>query len=126
MRADARTRAMPRAGAVTTLLCIRIPVDRLSTTQLVRVGAVGVVAPGAATCIGLALDLYSQPGAQVVYVVFAAIAARAAGLEAGLLTGLLSIPPFIYFFLNNPEEFDVTASEVVSLIVLALGVVLVS
>ena len=84
------------------------------------------VAAGIATGIGLGLDLQTKPGAQVVYVVFAAVAASVAGFEAGLLAGLLSFPAFIYFFLNRPEAFAVSTSQVVSLLVLGLGVALVS
>lgn len=100
-------------------------VHRLITTRLVRAGTVAVFAAGAATGISLALDLETKPGAQVVYLVFAALAASLAGLAAGLLAGLLSFVPFVYFFLNEPDAFAVTGPQVVSLVLLALGFVLI-
>src|SRR6516164_761225 len=84
------------------------------------------VATGIATGIALALDLQSKPGAQVVYVVFAAAAASLFGFECGLLAGVLAFPAFIYFFLNRPEAFSVDSSQIVSLIVLGLGIALVA
>ena len=98
---------------------------RLHLDRLVLGVSTAFVAAGIATGIGLALDLQTKPGAQVVYVVFAAAAASVAGFEAGILAGLLAFPAFVYFFLNRPEAFDVKSSQSVSLIVLGLGVVLV-
>src|SRR5262249_7039455 len=81
---------------------------------------------GIATGVGIALELDRKPGAQVVYVVAAAAAAAVGGLFAGLMAGAVSFPLFIYFFLHRPRAFDVSSSQVVSLVVLCLGFVLVS
>ena len=84
--------------------------------RLVLAVCAAFVAAGAATGIGLALDLETKPGAQVVYVVFAAAAASLAGLGAGLLAGLLAYPAFIFFFLNRSHSVEVKSSQIVSLI----------
>ena len=96
-------------------------VERLEENRLLRGVVAALVAVGIATGIGIALDLDAKPGAQVVYVAAAAAAAAVAGLWSGLFAGALSIPLFIYFFLNNPRDFDVSASRVTSVVVLALG-----
>ncbi|HEY8108017.1 MAG TPA: GAF domain-containing protein, partial [Gaiellaceae bacterium] len=99
---------------------------RLRPNRVVLGVCTAFVAAGIATGISLGLDLQTKPGAQVVYVVFAAAAASIAGFECGLLAGLLAYPAFIYFFLNRPEAFDVKSSQIVSLLVLGLGVALVA
>jgi GAF domain-containing protein/anti-sigma regulatory factor (Ser/Thr protein kinase) len=99
---------------------------RLGTNRLLLGACVALAAPGIATGLCLALDLGAKPGAQVVYVVLAAAAAGVAGLAAGLAAGALSLVPFVYFFLNEPDAFALRASQVVSLLVLAAGAVLVS
>ncbi len=98
---------------------------RLRTNRLLLGACAALVAPGIATGLGLALDLDTKPGAQVVYVVLAAAAAGVAGLAAGLAAGALSFVPFIYFFLNGRFAFAVADSQVVSLLVLGAGVALV-
>jgi GAF domain-containing protein/anti-sigma regulatory factor (Ser/Thr protein kinase)/PAS domain-containing protein len=94
--------------------------------RLVLVVCAAFVAAGAATGVGLALDLETKPGAQVLYVVFAAAAASLAGFGAGLLAGLLAYPAFIFFFLNRSHSVDIKSSQIVPLIVLGLGEVLVA
>jgi len=98
---------------------------RLRTNRALLAACSALVAVGIATGIGLALDLHTKPGAQVLYVVFAAAAASVAGLGAGLLAGALAFPLFIWFFLNRPDTFAVKSSQVVSLLLLGLGEALV-
>jgi GAF domain-containing protein/anti-sigma regulatory factor (Ser/Thr protein kinase)/PAS domain-containing protein len=98
---------------------------RPRSNRLVFAVCTAVVATGIATGIGLALDLQTKPGAQVVYVVFVAAAMSVAGLEAGIVAGLLSFPAFIYFFLNDPRALQVDTAQIVSLFVLGLGEALV-
>ncbi len=99
----------------------RLRANRIPLTAFVALAAAGI-----ATGLSLALGLETHLGAQVVYVVLAAAAAVVAGLAAGLAAGALSLVPFVYFFLNRPDAFDVDPPQVVSLLVLVAGVVLVS
>ncbi len=99
---------------------------RLRANRILLTAFVALAAAGIATGLSLALGLETHPGAQVVYVVLAAAAAVVAGLAAGLAAGALSLVPFVYFFLNRPDAFDVDPPQVVSLLVLVAGVVLVS
>jgi GAF domain-containing protein/anti-sigma regulatory factor (Ser/Thr protein kinase) len=101
-------------------------VDRLRTNRFLLGGLAALAAAGIATGIGIALDLDAKPGAQVLYVVFAAAAAAVGGLWSGLFAGAVSFPLFIYFFLNRPWAFDVPASRITSLFVLGIGCALVS
>src|SRR5262245_24953569 len=78
-------------------------VDRLQANRYLRGGLAALAAAGIATGIGVALDLNTKPGAQVLYVVFAAAAAAVGGLWSGLFAGAISFPLFIYFFLNRPR-----------------------
>jgi len=100
--------------------------DRLRTNRALTGLCAALIASGIATGIGVALDLNSKPGAQVVYVVFAAAAAAVGGFAAGLLAGAFSVPLFIYFFLNKPDAFHVPSSRITSLLVLGVGFVIVS
>ncbi len=98
----------------------------LQSNRLLLSVCAAVVAVGAATGIALALDLDTKPGAQVVYLVSVAAAASVAGLEAGLLAAALSFVPFIYYFLAPSGSWQVSSSQIVSLVVLGLGEVLVA
>jgi GAF domain-containing protein/anti-sigma regulatory factor (Ser/Thr protein kinase)/PAS domain-containing protein len=98
---------------------------RLRTNRLLLGACAALVASGIGTGLGIGLDLNTKPGAQVVYVVLAAAATGVAGLAAGLAAGALSFVPFIYFFLNQPDGFAVKGSQVISLLVLGVGVVIV-
>jgi GAF domain-containing protein/PAS domain-containing protein len=100
--------------------------DRLQTNRFVLGFCAAFAAAGIATGIGLGLDLDRKPGAQVLFVVLAAAAAAVGGFWAGVLAGAVSFPLFIYFFLNRPRAFDVPTSRIVSLVVLAAGMVVVS
>src|SRR5215472_4540518 len=101
-------------------------VDRLQSNRILIGSLAALAAAGIATGIGIALDLDAKPGAQVLYVVFVAAAAAVGGLWSGLFAGAISLPLFIYFFLNRPKAFDVDASRITSLVVLAVGCALVS
>lgn len=86
-------------------------VGRLRRSQTVRAIGVAVLAPAAATGLGLILQPGRTLGAVSIYLLAVVIAAAVGGLWSGLATSVLSLLCINYFFTDPLHTLRVTDSE---------------
>jgi serine phosphatase RsbU (regulator of sigma subunit)/anti-sigma regulatory factor (Ser/Thr protein kinase) len=96
-----------------------------STRGLVTAAAVALGAPAVATVVGLAGSLEGRAGSASLYLVAILAATYVGGIWFGLVAGIVSYVPYVYYFVGTTRDFDVGSAGIASLLAFTMGLVVV-